>query len=96
MRDSKLVALKLLVWLALIGHINGCEPQSPPVERDVMRKLLTSFVLPMGDLSIVSRPSDCRTDGQTVWRYRWGFSMHFLTRMTNNRTILTCQNLETE
>ena len=65
MRDSKLVALKLLVWLALIGHINGCKPQSPPVERDVMRKLLASFVLPMGDLSIVSRPSDCRTDGQT-------------------------------
>ena len=30
-----------------------------------MRKLLTGFVLPMGELSIMSRPSDCRTDGKT-------------------------------
>jgi len=57
--------MRSLVWLVLVGLINGCERQGPPVERDVMRKLLTGFVLPMGDLSIVSRPSDCRTDGQT-------------------------------
>ena len=30
-----------------------------------MRKLLTGFVLPMGELSIMSRPSDCRTDGKS-------------------------------
>jgi len=54
-----------LTGLTLLGLISGCEPQSPPVERDIVRKLLTGFVLPMGNLTIVSRPSDCRTDGQS-------------------------------
>ena len=82
-----LVAVGNLAGLALIGLISGCEPQSPPVERDVVRKLLTGFVLPMGNLSIVSRPSDCRTDGRSDLALPLGLFDAFLRANNEQSTV---------
>ena len=38
-------------------------PLEPPREAGIMASLFAGFVLPMGDLVVISRPSDCRTGG---------------------------------
>ena len=38
-------------------------PLGPPREADIMASLFAGFVLPMGDVVVLSRPSDCRTEG---------------------------------
>ena len=44
----------------------GCAPDLPLArEADVVRFLMDDFVLPMGDVLVVSRVSDCNTDGET-------------------------------
>ena len=44
----------------------GCAPELPPArETDVVRFLVDDFVLPMRDVLVASRASDCGTDGET-------------------------------
>ena len=38
-------------------------PLGPPREADIMATLLGGFVSPLGDVVVISRPSDCRSDG---------------------------------
>ncbi len=38
-------------------------PLGPPLETDIMASLFAGFVSPMGDVVVMSRPSDCRSDG---------------------------------
>ena len=44
----------------------GCTPDlPPPTEFEVMQSVAKEYVLPFGQLPVVSRPSDCRTAGET-------------------------------
>ena len=53
-----------LATLALV--LFGCAPELPPAtESDVVRFLVADFVLPMRDVLVASRASDCGTDGET-------------------------------
>jgi hypothetical protein len=56
------VALGALV-IAIFAFRPG--PLSPAREIDIISSLVNSYVIPMGNLVVVSRPSDCRTDGVT-------------------------------
>ena len=38
-------------------------PLEPPREADIMATLVTGFVSSMGDAVVISRPSDCRSEG---------------------------------
>jgi len=38
-------------------------PLEPPREADIMASLFSGFVVPMGDVVVLSRPSDCRSEG---------------------------------
>ena len=38
-------------------------PLGAPREADIMASLFAGFVLPMGDVVVLSRPSDCRSEG---------------------------------
>lgn len=38
-------------------------PLEPPREAAIMASLFSGFVLPMGDVVVLSRPSDCRSEG---------------------------------
>lgn len=56
--------LRLVTILALV--LAGCTPEhSSPSEEDVIRALIDDFVSTLGNVLLVSRPSDCRTDGET-------------------------------
>ena len=61
------LAAGLAATLALVAGILLLRPSTPPVPRevDIMSGLVNDFVVPMGDLIVTSRPSDCRTDGVT-------------------------------
>lgn len=44
----------------------GCTPElPPPTEFEIMQSVAREYVLPLGQLPVVSRPSDCRTAGET-------------------------------
>ena len=44
----------------------SCAPDpGPPREQDALAALAKDFIRPMGTVLVVSRPSDCRTDGET-------------------------------
>ena len=45
--------------LALV--VVGCQPELPPAsEQDVVEALVDTFVVPLGNVVVVSRPDDCR------------------------------------
>ncbi len=55
-------AALLLVFAAGI-YLMRPPPLEPPSEADIMASLFAGFVLPMGDVVVISRPSDCRSEG---------------------------------
>ena len=56
------IAASLMALTALAA----CTPDLPPAtEFEVMQALAREYVLPLGQLPVVSRPSDCRTAGET-------------------------------
>ena len=55
-------AVIVLVFAAGI-YLMRPPPLEPPREADIMASLVAGFVLPMGDVVVVSRPSDCRSEG---------------------------------
>ena len=58
-------AMKLGATVA-VATLAACAPDLPPAtEFEVMQALAREYVLPLGQLPVVSRPSDCRTDGET-------------------------------
>ena len=60
------VGVRFAAAFALLAGA-ACAPQSVPAqEGDVVAALMADFVPRMGDVLIASRPSDCRTDGETV------------------------------
>ena len=59
---SKPRALQLLTALALAG----CTPDlPPPTEFEVLQSVAKEYVLPLGQLPVVSQTTDCRTAGET-------------------------------
>lgn len=59
--------MALAVLLVLAGGILLLRPGPMPEPReiDVLSSLVTQFVGPLGDVSVASAASDCRTDGET-------------------------------
>ena len=55
-------AALLLIFAAGI-YLMRPPPLEPPREADVMAALLAEFVSPLGDVAVISRPSDCRSEG---------------------------------
>ena len=50
----------------IVAMLSGCAPElAPGREQDVLRVAVKELLLPMGDVLVVNRPSDCRSDGQT-------------------------------
>ena len=54
--------LVLVVAAALIFLVRP-ETRQGSREVDVVSSIVGNFLIPMGDLTVISRPSDCRTDG---------------------------------
>ena len=60
----KLAAGAALVVIFATGiYLLRPPPLAPPREADIMASLVVGFVSPMGDVVVISRPSDCRSDG---------------------------------
>ena len=61
------LGIALAVLLVLAGGILLLRPGPMPEPRevDVLSSLVTQFVGPLGDVSVASAASDCRTDGET-------------------------------
>ena len=60
----RLAAGAALVLIFAAGiYLMRPPPLGPPREGDIMATLLASFVSPLGDVVVISRPSDCRTEG---------------------------------
>ncbi len=55
-------AVVVLIFAAGI-YLMRPPPLGPPGEADIMASLFAGFVLPMGDVVVLSRPSDCRSEG---------------------------------
>lgn len=55
-------AALVLVFAAGI-YLMRPPPLDPPREADIMASLFAGFVSPMGDVVVISRPSDCRSGG---------------------------------
>ncbi len=55
-------AALLLVFAGGI-HLMRPPPLEPPREADIMASLFSGFVFPLGDVVVLSRPSDCRSGG---------------------------------
>ena len=50
----------------MLAILAACTPDLPPAtEFEVMQALANEYVLPLGQLPVVSQTSDCRTDGET-------------------------------
>lgn len=60
----RLAAGAALVLLFAAGiYLMRPPPLGPPSESDIMASLFAGFVSPMGEVVLISRPSDCRSDG---------------------------------
>ena len=60
----KLAAGAALVVIFSAGiYLLRPPPLAPPREADIMASLVAGFVSPMGDVVVISRPSDCRSEG---------------------------------
>ena len=60
----RLAAGAALVLIFAAGiYLMRPPPLGPPLETDIMASLFAGFVAPMGDVVLISRPSDCRSDG---------------------------------
>ena len=60
----RLAAGAALVLLFAAGiYLMRPPPLGPPRETDIMASLFAGFVSPMGDVVVISRPSDCRSEG---------------------------------
>ena len=62
MRRLAVALVVLIVAGALILLLRSGARQVPR-EVDVVSSIVDSVFIPMGDLTVISRPSDCRTDG---------------------------------
>lgn len=60
----RLAAGAALVLIFAAGiYLMRPPPLGPPFETDIMASLFAGFVSPMGDVVVIGRPSDCRSDG---------------------------------
>ena len=60
----RLAAGAALVLLFAAGiYLMRPPPLGPPREADIMASLFAGFISPMGDVVVISRPSDCRSEG---------------------------------
>ena len=60
----RLAAGAALVLIFAAGiYLMRPPPLGPPREADIMATLLAGFVSPLGDVVVISRPSDCRSEG---------------------------------
>ena len=60
----RLAAGAALVLLFAAGiYLMRPPPLGSPRETDIMASLFAGFVSPMGDVVVISRPSDCRSEG---------------------------------
>ena len=61
---SRLAAGAALILIFATGiYLMRPPPLAPPREADIMGTLLAGTVSPLGDVVVISRPSDCRTEG---------------------------------